>query len=112
MELEVLAEETRRKKQAKAKAAASNKKKESGRVKEVVEGVAEDVEDDDSDYNGNEITENTPEDRVKIYQELAQQKREKEERANANAPKKRDYDVEQSEAVQSIRTKEKELEEG
>lgn len=109
----MLAEETRRKKQAKARAAASNKKKESGRVKEVVEGVAEDVEeDDDSDYNGNEITENTPEDRVKIYQELAQQKREKEERANVNAPKKRDYDVEQSEAVQSIRTKEKELEEG
>lgn len=109
----MLAEETRRKKQAKARAAASNKKKESGRVKEVVEGVAEDVEeDDDSDYNGNEITENTPEDRVKIYQELAQQKREKEERANVNAPKKRDYDVEQNEAVQSIRTKEKELEEG
>lgn len=109
----MLAEETRRKKQAKARAVAANKKKESGRVKEVVEGVAEDVEeDDDSDYNGNEITENTPEDRVKIYQELAQQKREKEERANVNAPKKRDYDVEQSEAVQSIRTKEKELEEG
>jgi hypothetical protein len=39
----------------------------------------------------------------KIYQELAQQKREKEDRANANAPKKRDHEAEQQEAISRTR---------
>jgi len=45
-----------------------------------------------------------------IYQELAQQKKEKEDRANVNAPKKRDYEKEQEESIKSIRDKEAEVE--
>jgi protein TilB len=56
-----------------------------------------------------DLTENTPEDRTKIYLELAAQKKEKEERGNVNAPKKRDYDSEQVEAVDKTRSVEKEI---
>ena len=41
-----------------------------------------------------------------IYRELAQQKKEKEDRANVNAPKKRDYAAEQEAAVVQARMKE------
>jgi hypothetical protein len=41
-----------------------------------------------------------------IYRELAQQKKEKEDRANVNAPKKRDYVAEQEAAVTQARIKE------
>mmetsp|Transcript_28801 Transcript_28801/g.63922 ORF Transcript_28801/g.63922 Transcript_28801/m.63922 type:complete len:270 (-) Transcript_28801:67-876(-) len=57
------------------------------------------------------MTENTPEVRVKIYQELAQQKKDKEERENVNKPKKRDFDKEQKESIKQVREKE-ELEAG
>jgi len=43
-----------------------------------------------------------------IYQELAQQKKEKEDRANVNAPKKRNYEKEQEESIKAIRDKEAE----
>jgi hypothetical protein len=49
---------------------------------------------------------------LQIYQELAQQKKEKEDRANVNAPKKRDYEAEQEESIKAIREKEAELEKG
>lgn len=81
-------------------------------VRELAEGeevqdgpVAEDETDD------NEMTENTPEARVKIYQELAQQKKEKEEREKVNKPKERDYEKEQVLSVAEIRAKENQMDE-
>jgi hypothetical protein len=47
---------------------------------------------------------------LQIYQELAQQKKEKEDRANVNAPKKRDFEAEQAESIKSVREKEAEAE--
>lgn len=47
---------------------------------------------------------------MQIYQELAQQKKEKEDRANVNAPKKRDYEQEQAESIKAMREKEGEVE--
>lgn len=55
-----------------------------------------------------QMTENTPEVRIKIYQELAQQKKEKEDRGNVNAPRPRDYEAEQAEAIAKARAKEAE----
>jgi protein TilB len=55
-----------------------------------------------------ELTDNTPEARVEIYRELAEQKKEKADRESANAPKQRDYEKEQSEALAAIRKKEEE----
>jgi protein TilB len=46
-----------------------------------------------------------------IYQELAQQKKEKEERANVNAPKERNYEQEQASSISEIRSKEQSLQE-
>lgn len=59
----------------------------------------------------NEMTDNTPEARVEIYKELAQQKKEKEEKENQNRPKQRDYEKEQKEAIESTRAKEQETDE-
>lgn len=78
--------------------------------------IVEDLDDDGNvipnDENEQELTENTPEARVKIYQELAQQKKEKEDRANTNAPKERDYEAEQQESIARTRQREAELAEG
>jgi len=41
-----------------------------------------------------------------IYRELAEQKKEKEDRSNANQPKERDYEKEQKEIVEKTREKE------
>ena len=46
-----------------------------------------------------------------IYRELAQQKKEKEDAANANLPKVRNYENEQLLSVADIRKKEEEAEE-
>eukprot|EP00606_Chrysophyceae_sp_TOSAG23-5_P001380 GSChrysophyteH2.ASY1.ANO1.1162.1 assembled CDS len=46
-----------------------------------------------------ELTENTPEVRDKIYRELAEQKKEKEDRENEHKPKDRNYEKEQAEAI-------------
>eukprot|EP01031_Cornospumella_fuschlensis_P027549 gene27548-33275_t len=114
-ELASLAAEVRTKKLLKAaedeaKQAGDGKKKvKGGRVVELTDGVTvEDIEEDEEneDYDPNEMTENTPEVRVKIYQELAQQKKEKEDRANANLPKERDHEAEHIEFKESIRAKE------
>jgi hypothetical protein len=48
---------------------------------------------------------------VQIYKELALQKKEKEDRANVNAPKIRDYELEHAEAVEKQRSVEKLVEE-
>eukprot|EP00606_Chrysophyceae_sp_TOSAG23-5_P001014 GSChrysophyteH2.ASY1.ANO1.924.1 assembled CDS len=71
------------------------------------------VELDDNDNeivveDANEMTENTPEVREKIYKELAQQKKEKADREKENMPKERDYEKEQAAAVAEIRKKEEE----
>ena len=93
------------------------KKKKEARVVELDENdnevVCEDVSSDEEEEeeDDNPLTENTPEVREEIYRELAQQKKEKEDRENANKPKERDYDKEQKEAVEAIRSKE-ELERG
>lgn len=72
--------------------------------------VVEDVEEDDEEEEDeNELMENTPETRVKIYKELAQQKKEKEDREKVNAPKERDYEKEQREAIESTRKKEEDI---
>lgn len=55
-----------------------------------------------------ELTDNTPEARVEIYRELAEQKKEKADRETANAPRQRDYEKEQAEALAAIRKKEEE----
>lgn len=116
VELRQLAEQARRKKAEKAAKA----KKASTTVNRTVAAsgaVVEDVDEDedvregrvDDDDDANRMTENTPEERVKIYQELAQQKREKEEREKTNAPKERDYEAEHAQSVESVRKKESEL---
>lgn len=98
------------------------------KVRELAEG--EEVEDGpvEEETDENEMTENTPEARVKvlldccfsllcwywniqIYQELAQQKKEKEEREKVNKPKERDYEKEQVLSVAEIRAKESEMDE-
>jgi len=55
-----------------------------------------------------QLTENTPEVRQEIYRELAQQKKEKDDRDKANGPKERDYDNEQLASIEDTRLKEKE----
>jgi protein TilB len=80
------------------------------------EVVVDDGSDEDADsktdadrpYDPDEMTDNTPEARERIYRELAKQKAEKAERDNINKPKERDYDKEQKAAVEEIRRKEEE----
>jgi hypothetical protein len=43
---------------------------------------------------------------AQMYREIAQQKKEKEDRAKANAPRERDYEAEHSAAVESQRKRE------
>eukprot|EP01038_Epipyxis_sp_PR26KG_P004178 gene4178-5946_t len=66
-------------------------------------------EDEPENDNENEQTENTPEARVKIYKELAMQKKEKEDREKANAPKERDYEAEHQASLNQIRKIEEEI---
>lgn len=78
--------------------------------------IAEDVDFPESnggndEENGKEMTDNTPEARVKIYKELAEQKKDKADREKANQPRKRDYDAEHAEAVVAAREKEEHTEE-
>jgi hypothetical protein len=47
----------------------------------------------------------------KIYQELAQQKKEKEDRERANAPKERNYELEHAKSLQDVRSKESSIDE-
>jgi protein TilB len=74
--------------------------------------ICEDAEDsDEEDAPAEEddgLTENTPEARQEIYRELAQQKKEKEDRENANKPRERDYEAEQAAAIEATRLKEEE----
>lgn len=70
------------------------------------------VENQRLDEERNKMTENTPEARVEIYRELAQQKKEKEDRERANQPKERDFEREQSESIAAARRLESELGEG
>lgn len=58
-----------------------------------------------------ELTENTPEVRQEIYRELAQQKKEKDDRDKANGVKERDYNKEQLSSIERTRLKEQEIEE-
>lgn len=78
------------------------------------EATVEDVDEEavGEDNDPNELTENTPETRVKIYKELAQQKKEKEDRANVNAPRQRDIEGEHSQSISAIRKREAELDSG
>lgn len=66
------------------------------------------AEVDDNENETPELTDNTPEARVEIYKELAEQKKEKADREAANAPRQRDYEKEQAEALAAIRKKEEE----
>merc|ERR1711871_1424362 len=52
----------------------------------------------DDENKGQEMTENTPEARVEMYREIAANKKEKQDREDANKPKKRDYEKEQAKA--------------
>eukprot|EP01041_Mallomonas_annulata_P009334 gene9334-19376_t len=58
-----------------------------------------------------ELTDHSPETRVEMYRELAQQKKEKEDREKVNMPKERNYEKEHKESTESIRSKESELDE-
>jgi protein TilB len=118
--LRQLAVVKRREKERKARekeegiATKKTKKKKDSRVVELDEDdneiVVEDVsdEEDEGGEDDNELTENTPEVREEIYRELAAQKKEKEDRDNANKPRERDYEKEQKEAIEAVRAKEEE----
>jgi protein TilB len=137
-ELRSLANAKRREKEAKAEGSSKKKsastassasaasssnskiKANESRVVELDENNNEVVVDDGSDeegdtkqdpnrpYDPDEMTDNTPEARERIYRELAKQKAEKAERDNMNKPKERDYEKEQKAAVEEIRRKEEE----
>lgn len=70
---------------------------------DLYEGPILDDHEDDEDEDEEELTENTPEARTEMYREIAEQKREKEERESVNHPKERDYEKEQAEAKEKIR---------
>jgi len=83
----------------------ANKKDEQKKNKKIND---ESVEVEENEDESPELTDNTPEARVEIYKELAEQKKEKADREAANAPKQRDYEKEQAEALAAIRIKEEE----
>jgi len=69
----------------------------------------DDVDEDEARRaKAEELTENTPEARAEIYRELAQQKKEKEDRENANRPRERNYEAEHASALEEVRRKEEE----
>ena len=73
----------------------------------LVEDASDDEEDlRDQPLDPDELTDNTPEVRERIYRELAAQKREKAERDKANMPRERDYEKEQQASIETIRRKE------
>eukprot|EP00903_Cladosiphon_okamuranus_P014368 g13339.t1 len=55
-----------------------------------------------------ELTKHTPEVRTAIYREMAEQKKEKEDRQRENLPKDRDFELEQAAAVEKARQREAE----
>jgi len=71
------------------------------------------VEDDDSSDDDDaaakdpeeedETCAHTPENRVEMYREIAEEKAEKEAREQERMPKKRDYTAEQKEAIERTR---------
>lgn len=67
------------------------------------------IDEEEDAVVDDEMTENTPQARIKIYQELAQQKKEKEDRANVNAPKQRHYEQEHQQSIANIREKEEQI---
>lgn len=77
-------------------------------VTDVTDEIDEVEEAPVGDY---ELTENTPETRVKIYRELAEQKKEKTDRDKVNQPKDRNYELEQLQTVEDVRKKEEASEE-
>jgi len=66
-------------------------------------------EEEQNKEDGEKLTENTPEARVEIYQELAAQKKAKEDRQKENAPRERNYAKEQLEIVEKVRGTEKNI---
>lgn len=70
------------------------------------ENVSEIIELDEEakkELDRNRITENTPESRIEIYKELAEQKKEKADREKANQPRERDYEKEHAVSLQNLR---------
>lgn len=94
---------------AKRAEAASKASKESP-VEAIEEIYSASVEPEDAAEDANELTDNTPEARVKIYKELAQQKKEKADREKANQPRQRDYEAEHAEQVAATRAIEEKIE--
>lgn len=78
---------------------------------DLYEGPILDDHEEDQQGGGEELTDNTPEARVEMYREIAEQKRQKEEREKVNQPKERDYEKEQAEAKETIRKVEEKKEE-
>lgn len=77
--------------------------------------VADVDDEDDADAeiarnirDADEATENTPEAREEIYREMAQQKKEKQDREDAMKPKKRDYEAEHKATLEATRRREEE----
>ena len=73
---------------------------------EVIEEVG--LDRPDPSDNKNEMTDNTPEVRREIYMEVAQQKKEKQEREDINKPRERDYEKEHKDTLTEVRAKEQE----
>lgn len=109
-DLRVLAERKRGEKRAKM-AEKSDQRAESKALVSVcdcdedIDGQSQNAEEVDR----NKMTDNTPETRIEIYRELAEQKKEKADREKANQPRERDYEAEQAESISLIREKEQEL---
>ena len=77
------------------------------------DAIVEHLDDSDNEESvvedRDKLTDNTPETRVEIYRELAEQKKEKEDRDKVNQPKERDYEKEQADTIELIRKKENEI---
>lgn len=91
------------KKEAAAAKAAEKEAKMQARAELEKEGVV--VEDD---TESEEETEHTPENRVDMYKEIAEEKAEKEAREREREPRKRDYEQEQKDAIERTRKLEEE----
>ena len=107
-------EEKRAKREAEAEAKAAEERTktlysdDAIEVEEIEEVNPVEAEIERNINDANEATENTPEAREEIYREMAQQKKEKQDREDANKPRKRDYEAEHKAKTEEIRRKEEE----
>jgi protein TilB len=101
-ELRILAQKKRDEKKKNGQLAESDEEDDAPKVEDVDDDVAVGTGDD-------EVTPYTPESRNEMYLELAEQKKEKEDREKERLPRERNLEDEHSEAVRKARDKESEI---